>query len=1125
MIDRMELVWQGGDPDGGPPPASSLPLLWADKPTPSFPSRVRRQPPRYRNCGRRVIAASLFLPASVCGGAAGTSGTETSSNNMAHTSSSASAASLTGRSMTAAQIDERSDHDRLGSSKGRQLRHEEQDVLHPPGGRISAATTRGLEAVAGVDPLHDSSKDEHPSKDAPAGRGGEEQNDGQERQLGQVEEEEFRVSHPVELSSVKHAIARAPPMARMCHRGSTNPACAHSARNLKKWDEEKLNLQTDSHLAAPGGVAQDIRDEQTLAAAALRQSPDGAQVDKKSRHLAAHTAMTVQPGHRIYKRIKSGSLLFADANYVNVTTLRNTTFHLPVQPPSVRIYQPLVTNQPTSLLNYAEPFQISFEELDQECKNAVTNFVIYEGITFAADECRSHCQLKPFHTSWPAACHHDVCDLWVKMLTKESTGIAPCRKYICYIAPYLAGNTGHDMNHHCGARFLRDAYTFCDWTHRGGSMWAGANSRVPGQLTYPVRAQYGSYPVRARWADLTIEEKTEFTHLGWAEQTWPNRRFTLIFAGDSAYDVYAGNTTMTVKKSWYSSWAPSSEFMCYEELSEVQKDAARKLHYTIDGWHANADIPGLRDHCDWPQYLANEGVYRVDGELYDCMKWRGYLERALHRQFSIQPWSTMTVQRREAYTTLGYNTPQSWDQRNMPDTFVMKWDKLTTSQRGAAEFLMYTEDTWNGCAQEFCIYRLLYAESLLIPTRSTDFRKIDWNMFADFQKVHLEQLGWQADSWNDGGPIPATMYRTWNELTPTLQTIARKYGHSEDTWARCPDTPCLMKYDYIQRKYTGPWARLSPRVQRTFIKLGWTQPMWDNKQAGISQEMPDTYRKLWKDLSVDEQLDAMFFDYDEFSWNGCAGADQPQTTTLPPPSTADPFRRIRARLYMPRSFNEIMSVQPTMTDTTTPEPAVALTGDAFSTTIAPDTTTGFVKVAQQAIARTLFCNNPDYNPNTNPDQRDPNGMPLCMDKDPYDRQLERIIILNVGQGILMDFEVLANRTGTEVSAVNLFARLLTATNNPQSDFRHDADFQRFSSVAQLSMLTFSESEYQEEQANLQFEFLRARYDEETGCQLFSDKKHDINMCPIDSAHRASALWLSVGFLAMWPLFTQRWAIF
>jgi len=837
------------------------------------------------------------------------------------------------------------------------------------------------------------------------------------------------VRHNIELNAVKIAKARSHPMRQLCPRGDKKEMCRQSNKNLDALDRSRAQagggisaaIEASGAFGASGelqGSAPAAAQQDGLAAAGGidQQSSDAG--SSKMRGLAGHAAGQTSStpkapplGHRIYARIKAGTLQLAPPDAVNTTTVRNMTFILPVQPPSVRIYKKQ-TIPGSNLGDHADPVPIHFEDLDQECKNAVTNFVIYEGITFATDQCRNHCQLRPFRVDFPAACQEDVCDLWTKMLTKEATGQAPCRKYICYIAPYLMGYTAADSRMHCGARFLRDAYAFCDWTGRGGSMWAGRNTRVPQQLFYPRRSHFSSYPVRSRWADLTIGEKAQMGYLGWKEASgvvgaWPERRFATIFIGDAANDVYLPNATMTVKKGWYGSWCPESEFKCYDELSEVQKDAVRKLHYTIDGWHLNSDVPGVRDHCNWPASLASQNVYRADGDHYHCMSWRSYLERPLHLQWGGNPWDTLTEQKKEAYTSLGYNTPQSWDQRQIPDTMVSKWDKLTTSERGAAAFLMFTEDTWNGCPEEECIFRLLYAESLLIPTRSTEFRALDWNMFADFQKVHLEQLGWQSDSWNDGGPIPATFFLdSWVELTPAIQTIARKYGHTEDTWSRCPGTPCLKKYEYIQRKYSGPWALLSPRVQRTFVKLGWTQQMWDEKQAGVSQEVPDTYRKLWKDLTQDERIDAQFFDYDEFSWNGCAGADEDTTTTAAPPSTQDPFRRIRARLYMPRSYNEIMSVNPTTMETTTPPPAVVVTTSSATTTAAPDSTGGFVLVAQQAIARSLFCNNPDYNANRNPDQRDPNGMPLCMDKDPYERQMDRINVLNVGQGTYIAIHLL-----------------------------------------------------------------------------------------------------------------------
>ncbi len=105
------------------------------------------------------------------------------------------------------------------------------------------------------------------------------------------------------------------------------------------------------------------------------------------------------------------------------------------------------------------------------------------------------------------------------------------------------------------------------------------------------------------------------------------------------------------------------------------------------------------------------------------------------------------------------------------------------------------------------------------------------------------------------------------------------------------------------------------------------------------------------------------------------------------------------------------------------------------------------------------------------------------------------MILAISPGIRLDFEIAANRTSKETSALHLYQRLLTKTTNPQSDFRYDYDFGRFSSVGQLSQLSFSESDYREEQKNLQFEELRHKYNRTNACELFTDKKNGILICP------------------------------
>ena len=83
-----------------------------------------------------------------------------------------------------------------------------------------------------------------------------------------------------------------------------------------------------------------------------------------------------------------------------------------------------------------------------------------------------------------------------------------------------------------------------------------------------------------------------------------------------------------------------------------------------------------------------------------------------------------------------------------------------------------------------CIDRLLYAETLSIPFT----RHRPWVNLGDYSKQNFgatNGFGWNSDSWNDGGPIPAQMLRTWNEIPPNIQDLARKYRYYSESWEGC----------------------------------------------------------------------------------------------------------------------------------------------------------------------------------------------------------------------------------------------------------------------------------------------------------------------------------------------------
>jgi len=175
-------------------------------------------------------------------------------------------------------------------------------------------------------------------------------------------------------------------------------------------------------------------------------------------------------------------------------------------------------------------------------------------------------------------------------------------------------------------------------------------------------------------------------------------------------------------------------------------------------------------------------------------------------------------------------------------------------------------------------------------------------------------------------------------------------------------------------------------------------------------------------------------------------------------------------------------------------------------------------MSQLAIARAAFCGNPPYDPLVSQDQVDPEGNPLCTDRDKFEQQKDRIKLLKVAQGsIVLQFEIAVNRTASEISAVNLFGILERKLSDPKSDFRHDIKFGRFASVATLEEVDFSEAVFEREVRQAEFEKVRGRYTEDNACQLHQDKKNGIDNCQKAGAVRSGArsgLFLALLALAL-----------
>jgi len=113
---------------------------------------------------------------------------------------------------------------------------------------------------------------------------------------------------------------------------------------------------------------------------------------------------------------------------------------------------------------------------------------------------------------------------------------------------------------------------------------------------------------------------------------------------------------------------------------------------------------------------------------------------------SMRSWVDLTPDKRNALITLGWDaTGVRWAHYQTPDLYASNWNDLTPLEEESAVFLGYTLDVWQGCAGETDCITLL---ELLQATMST----WSWGSMPLGIEQRLEQLGWDAEGWNNGKP-------------------------------------------------------------------------------------------------------------------------------------------------------------------------------------------------------------------------------------------------------------------------------------------------------------------------------------------------------------------------------------
>eukprot|EP00927_Polykrikos_kofoidii_P058656 TRINITY_DN5330_c0_g1_i2.p1 TRINITY_DN5330_c0_g1~~TRINITY_DN5330_c0_g1_i2.p1 ORF type:complete len:792 (-),score=117.33 TRINITY_DN5330_c0_g1_i2:78-2453(-) len=493
---------------------------------------------------------------------------------------------------------------------------------------------------------------------------------------------------------------------------------------------------------------------------------------------------------------------------------------------------------------------------------------------------------------------------------------------------------------------------------------------------------------------------------------------------------------------------PPADYACYQDQLQERKDAILLLGYTIDTWHACKN-----PLCPWPRNLP-----RPDGP---CLERMLYLDR----MYNTTSWEDLSYWQRRMFTLLGWDEGGlRWRTFDKPPVYSRPWTELLMLENEAAVFLGFTEDVWHRCqSKTSCIKRLQVME--------LRFQSYKWETMPTGIRGRLEELGWSERMWLEMEE-PATMKLSWADLPYTQRQAALLLGYREDTWARCPQSPCLERFAYVQNKYNGVrWQNLKLAQQRAWMLLEFGPESW-------GKSLPKTMQNRWEELTMAQRQQATFLGHSMGTWQGCNqnwqaidGAANNETSA----GTMDPNRIVRGRMTIALPFTNIA-------------------GNVYGQEVAT-LPTSFIEIFERSVARALFCGNPPWS--SSPDTYiDVDGTPLCIVFKSYEMQRRRIRVLTVVEGsIIVDFYILANQTAEQATAPVLFEALAVLLDSPTSPLTMDMEFGRFAQQATVREVPFSNLEYDQLQRVLELEELRGQYGPRNGCQLNVDFRKQPTNCP------------------------------
>jgi len=506
------------------------------------------------------------------------------------------------------------------------------------------------------------------------------------------------------------------------------------------------------------------------------------------------------------------------------------------------------------------------------------------------------------------------------------------------------------------------------------------------------------------------------------------------------------------------------------DLTRQQQDAVRLLGYNVDSWHACMKPGWNPPVCEWP-----DGIPKPDDP---CLERLDYLDN----QYNLsQPWSELTYLAKQALVDLGWDpSGAQWEIMDRPETYAKPFEGqppptgLSKTEREAAEFLGYTTATWHTCeAESECIDRTARLERKM--------KTWSWETMPRGVRDRLAMLGWTSELWFQGEP-PA-LYRTaWVNLRHPERVSARLLGYTQDTWEGCVMSDCLVRYNYVLAKYNNvKWGAMKMAQQNAWTLLEHNEVLWDT--GGMMRTR--MFSSRWDELTLAQQRQATFLGFNKGTWQGCNlewGTGLNNTIAMS--SFGGPERTVRAKMTIELPFSEI-------------------SGNIYGQQVAT-MPTSFIEVFESAVARALFCGNPDYKNYTN-GAVDMDGNPLCKLPEEFERQKRRIRVIAVLEGsIIVDFLIVRNQTASEPVAVDLSKALEAQLGSFASPLCQDVQVGRYARVAEIEEVPLSNLDPEERERAMAFEQMRGQYNDGNACELMADARDGSKPCPVAAAWRRTS---------------------